>query len=471
MKQRSLSKHAEALARGEYSSLELTEAMLSEIEHSDPLLHAYLSVDPEGALMSARESDARRRARAPLSPLDGIPYALKDNIAAKELPLTCASRLLSDYRSPYDATVTARLRASGAVLLGKTNLDEFAMGSSSEYSAFGVTRNPHAPDRVPGGSSGGSAAAVAAGEAVFALGSDTGGSVRQPAAFCGVCGLKPTYGLFSRYGLVSHAPTLDCVGVLALASEDARLVSLALAGADPMDATSVSPPRGALSAQFPRHLRVATVAELESSVAPAVARALEEAKARLVSLGAVPCKTHLPMPREVLAAYRIFSAAEASSELGRYDGVRYGHRAGGDGTLSDLYRSSRGQGLGAEVKRRILLGTDLLLGENRERYYLPACRLRERLRLSLSALWGECDLLLLPTTPTPAFRFGEGEGDEMLWHSDLCTVYASLSGLPALSIPMGKTEEGLPVGVQLMGAPFSEGMLCAVGAAIEEGMV
>ncbi len=464
MKQQSLSEHIRALAEGEYSSVELTERMLSEITSKDPTLRAYCTVDPEGALAAARASDQRRREGRTQGLLDGIPYALKDNIAARGLPLTCASRILSGYLSPYDATVAARLRACGAVLLGKTNLDEFAMGSSTEHSIHGATRNPHAPGRAAGGSSGGSAAAVASGEAVFSLGSDTGGSVRQPAVFCGVAGLKPTRGLLSRYGLVAFSSSLDTVGVIAPCAKDTLLVLFSLWGRDPMDATTGDPPSIKSTNVLPPHLRVGVVTEGEQS--EAVRRSVRLAAERLRERGASVTPITLPRAEEATAAYFVLTATEASSNLGRYDGVRYGHRAGA-WELSSLYRESRGAGLGREVKRRILFGTDLLLGENRARYYLPALRVREEITEELNRLFGDYDLILTPTAPTVAFPLGADDERES-YRADLWTVYASLAGLPALSVPMGSDDEGLPVGVQLMGAPRSEELLTEVGNAIEE---
>ena len=469
-----IARHAEHLANGDYSALELTQACLNEIEARDGVIGAFLTVDAEGARRTAEESDKRRAAGKSLGALDGIPFALKDNICAKGLRLTCGSRILERYITPYDATVTARLRAAGAVLIGKTNMDEFAMGSSTEYSALGLTRNPHDPARVAGGSSGGSAAAVAAGEAVFSLGTDTGGSVRQPAAFCGVYGLKPTYGALSRYGVAAMATSLDCVGIMARSAADCATVFSALAGRDALDATSVDYPLDAWTAAmrdtgFPT--RVAIVRELSGDrISPAVRRAVETVADVLRAHGACIEEVSLPMPEQALASYTVLSCAEASSNLARYDGVRYGRRSERIDGVASLYDNSRAEGFGEEVKRRILFGTDLLTRENRERYYVRAQRVRELIRERILTLTASYDLILTPTTPTTAFLRGVERSPEALYAADLCTVYASLSGVPALSIPVGRDADGLPIAVQLTARPVSEGLLLRTAMLLEEAM-
>ncbi len=469
---RDLLTHARALEAGEYSSEELTRAYLEQIERTDTALGAYLTVDAAGALSAARASDLRRRNGERRGELDGIPFALKDNLAAKGLPLTCASRMLERYVTPYDATVTERLRASGAVLLGKTNMDEFAMGSSTAYSALLKTRNPYGQDLVPGGSSGGSAVAVAANEAAFALGTDTGGSVRQPAAFCGVYGLKPTYGALSRYGAVAMASSLDCVGVMGRSAGDVAAVFGSVVGRDMKDATSIEYDVAAFDQEMKtvsvRGLRVAVIsAFLKGGLAADVAKAVQGAVGLLQSLGAVVCEADLPLPDEALAAYEVLCCTEAASNLGRYDGVRYGLRASNAENIRALYENSRADGFGREVTRRILFGTDMLLGENRTAYYVRAERVREQIRACMMHLLSEHDLILTPTTPTLAFRYGDTQDPETVRRADLCTVYASLAGLPALSVPFGCGEGGLPVSVQLTAGARHEGVLLRVAREME----
>ncbi len=469
---RSLAAHRAALEHGEYSSRELTETYLARIAECEPTVGAFLTVDTEGALRAAEASDTRRRQGNTRGALDGIPFALKDNFCTKGLRTTCASRMLEHFVPPYDATVTARLYEAGAVLLGKLNMDELAMGSSTETSALGVTKNPLNPDYVPGGSSGGSAAAVAALEVPFALGSDTGGSVRQPAAFCGVLGMKPTYGAISRYGMISLASSLDCVGLVTKGADDCAAVLAALVGKDPMDATSRTypEPESLLCTDRPRRLRVAVVRELlrEGEVSPSVIRACEDAIDVLRQNGAEITEVSLPAPEQALAAYCVISAAEAASNMGRYDGVHYGHRAEGARDLRELYEKSRAEGFGAEVKRRILFGTYMLSEDRRPLYYDRARAARAAVRESLMQTLTHCDLILNPTTPTGAFRFHEKILPARRRRADLCAVYASLAGLPALSVPFGKDENGMPLAVHLTAARFSEGLLLRVARLLEE---
>jgi aspartyl-tRNA(Asn)/glutamyl-tRNA(Gln) amidotransferase subunit A len=461
---RTVCEHSAALAAGEYTSLELTRAYLARIESCEGTVGAFLTVDPEGALLAARESDARRARGECRGALDGIPYAIKDNFCTRGLRTTAASRMLEDFVPPYDATVVSRLRAAGCVLLGKNNLDEFAMGSSCEQSALGQTRNPHAPDRVAGGSSGGSAAAVAALEAPFAIGSDTGGSVRQPAAFCGVLGFKPTYGLLSRYGMIALASSLDCVGLLARSVDDCALIMEALLGRDPLDATSCEHPFGSSLRNIhpcKAPLRVALVPALlePPAIAPEVADAVRSAAADFRALGAEVTEIDLPSPEWALASYCVLSAAEASSNMARYDGIRFGLRGREETDLDRLYQSSRGEGLGVEVKRRILFGMSMLSEENRPLYYDRACEARRLIRESLLRELSEFDLILTPTAPTVADRIGGKRSPEVERRADLCAVYASLAGLPALSLPFGRSREGLPLAVQLTAAPYREDLL------------
>ena len=462
--------HAAHLQSGDYSSADLTRACLEQMDARENDVGAFLTVDAEGALTAARESDARRARGECRGILDGIPFALKDNICARGLRLTCASRILENYIAPYDATVTARLKDAGAVLVGKTNMDEFAMGSTTGYSALGQTSNPWNPDCVPGGSSGGSAAAVGAREVPFALGSDTGGSVRQPAAFCGVYGLKPTYGAISRYGLASMASSLDCIGILAHSARDTAAVFSAIAGKDGYDATALDAPRIDLD-KLLKPLRVGVVADFtKDRVSADVWEAMQRAIALLSDRGAVLEEVHLPMPEEALAAYSVISCAELSSNLSRYDGVHFGRRAAGATDLRTLYAASRGEGFGAEVKRRVLFGMDMLRAENRERYYVRAQRVRELILHKMTALSERYDLLLSPTAPTVAFEKGKTPPPASLYYADLCTVYASLAGFPALSIPFGFDGNGLPLAVQLTARPCAEELLLRTASVFEEGV-
>ena len=466
--ERSLSAHERALASGEYSAEELCRAFLDRIEETDRELGAFLTVAKDQAIQAARASDVRRRAKQPLHALDGIPFAVKDNFCTNGIPTTCAGRMLEGYLPPYDATVVERMRSCGGVLLGKLNMDEFGMGSSTEHSAYRITRNPIDPTRVPGGSSGGAAAAVAAGEAPFAIASDTGGSVRQPAAFCGVLGLKPTYGALSRYGMVAFASSLDCVGLITRSADDCARVFSALLGKDAHDATSLAYAASDLDfdENMLKSLRLGVVdMQLESRT---VSNAVSQAVAALCERGAVASSAELPTPMEALAAYYVISSAEASSNLARFDGIRYGKRSAQADTLSELYENSRREGFGAEVKRRILFGTYVLSVGNREDYYLRACEVREKIRRTMAKQFEGCDLLILPVTPTPAFRIGEYRTPKQMYEADLCTVYASLAGYPAISVPFGKTADGLPLAVQLIAPPMCEGRLLSVARLLEE---
>ncbi len=458
----------------------------------------------DGAVLEeARAIDARRARGADPGPLAGVPVAVKDNLCTRGAPTTCGSRILGRYAPPYDATVVARLRAAGAVVLAKTNCDEFAMGSSNENSAYGPVRNPRDPARVPGGSSGGSAAAVAAGLASLALGSDTGGSVRQPAAFCGVVGLKPTYGRVSRYGLVAFGSSLDQVGPLAADVRDAALALSVMAGHDPADATSSGAPVPDLLAAAGRGARGLRVGRLASfaeaeGVAEDVRAGLRAAAEALRDAGAVVVDVDLPLAEYGIPIYYLVATSEASSNLARFDGVRYGARAADDGvrdgaraggtraggtragdaraedaraedTLAAFYAANRAAGFGAEVKRRIVLGTFALSAGYHDEYYGRALRARARLRRQIDERLAEVDLLLLPTTPTAAFQLGEKVDDPLaMYLSDVFTVLANLGGHPAVSIPAPRAAGSLPVGVQLMARRFDEATLVAAAAALEE---
>ena len=442
----------------------MTKAFLDQIEEKDGGIGAFLAIDKQGALLSASASDERRRRGESRGALDGIPYSAKDNLCTKGLPTTCASKMLEGFVPPYNATVIERLAASGAVLIGKNNLDEFAMGSSTETSRLKTTRNPHDPTRVAGGSSGGSAAAVAAGEAAFSLGSDTGGSVRQPASFCGLVGLKPTYGLLSRYGLVSMASSLDCVGLLTHTVGDCKTVFAALCGKDPHDATSMDFRPISIPS---RPLRVAVLEGFEGGVlSDDVTLALWRAVKVLRRSGVEIDSFSLPNPREALAAYSVIVAAEVSSNLGRYDGIRFGMRSEGE-DLASLYSNTRKDGFGEEAKRRILFGNYVLKSENRARFYDAALSVRETVKRRMQEAFSQFDLILSPTTPTAAFKIGEIRTPTEMYGADLCTVYANLAGTPALAIPFGKDECGMPLSVQLSAAAHGEELLFEVARLLE----
>lgn len=468
MIKRTLLEHARALEKGEYSSLELTRAYLEQIEKVNPSLRAYLSVCAERAEEQARESDIRRARGASLGLLDGIPYGAKDNLCVKGIPTTCGSRYLENYVPPYSATVIKKLEDVGAVLLGKLNMDEFGMGSTTEYSAFFPTKNPLNPLHSPGGSSGGSAAALSAHMAVFTLGSDTGGSVRQPASHCGVVGMKPTYGSISRYGLCAFASSLEQVGPMSATVADNESILSVLQGKDPMDATT-APYAIETPLPHPKHLRVAIPRELlGDEISIPVQRTVRDAARCLETLGATVEEISLPSLSLATAAYYILSSAEASSNLARMDGVRFGRRADTPEDLSDLYDRSRSEGFGSEVKRRILLGTFVLSEGYRGRYYENAIHARNAFRRELSLCFSDYHLLLCPTAPRSAPLLGQTPKDPTLSYAqDLCTVPANLGGIPALSLPFGPDEEGLPIGIQLMGPSRSEPLLYKVGKELE----
>ncbi len=464
---------AGAMSQGELSSVEVTKAFLARIAQRDPEIGAYLKITADAALEAAQRSDALRQATADTSPLLGIPAAYKDNLCTKGIPTTCASHMLEGYLPPYDATAVERLSAVGVVPLGKLNMDEFAMGASTESSAFQPTRNPLDLTRVPGGSSGGSAAAVAAGEAAFALGSDTGGSIRQPAAFCGVVGVKPTYGSVSRYGLVAFASSLDQIGPITRTVCDAALVLDALCGHDPRDATSVPRTYGGYGEDLEKGVRGMTFALPEElfgeGIAPDVRAAVEAAATRYECLGATLRPVSMPALRHALPAYYILSSAEASSNLARFDGIRYGHRAENLENLDDLYERSRSEGFGAEVKRRILLGTFALSAGYVDAYYKQAQKVRTLVSRDFARVLDTCDAILSPTTPTVAYRIGEKIADPMaMYMGDICTVPASIAGLPALSVPCGTGAFGMPVGLQLIGRAFDEKTLLRAAYALEQ---
>ncbi|MFI5183372.1 MAG: Asp-tRNA(Asn)/Glu-tRNA(Gln) amidotransferase subunit GatA [Vicinamibacteria bacterium] len=453
------------------SAEEVTKAHLDRITAVEGRVDAFLRVFPERALATAREVDKAIAAGRVDLPLAGVPVAVKDVLDIDGIPTTCGSRILEGYLPPFTATAVKRLEAAGAVPLGKTNMDEFAMGSSTENSAYKKTRNPWDFTRVPGGSSGGSAAAVAAGMAPIALGTDTGGSIRQPAALCGVVGLKPTYGRVSRYGLVAFASSLDQIGPFARTTEDAALVASALCGPDPSDATSARREAPDFAHELTRGasgLRVGVPwTFLEKGVDAGIMSAFRSALADLEKLGARLVDVTLPHAPHAIATYYIVATAEASSNLARYDGVRYGLRAKGDSDLRQMYGDTRDQGFGPEVKRRIILGTFVLSSGYYDAYYLRAQKVRTLIRRDFAAAFAVCDAVATPTTPGTAFRFGEKTDDPLqMYLADIFTVPANLAGIPGLSVPCGFSD-GLPVGLQLLGRPFDEVSLLRLGHAFE----
>ena len=472
----------ERLAAGEFSAVELTEAVIDRILAVDNDVAAYLTLTPEEALAQARTADERRAAGETSSPLEGglrgvtpllgIPLAIKDVLCTEGIPTTCGSRILEDFVPPYDGTAIARLKAAGAVILGKTNMDEFAMGSSTENSAFFTTHNPWDLSRVPGGSSGGSAAAVAAGECLGALGSDTGGSVRQPAAFCGVVGLKPTYGRVSRYGLVAFASSLDQIGVLAKDVTDAALLLGVIAGHDPRDSTSMNVPVPDYTAALTGDVRGARVGVPQEyfieGMQPEVEAAVRAAVDQLAGLGAEIVEVSLSHTDYALPVYYLIAPAEASANLARYDGVRYGLRVDGGGLL-ETYKATRGQGFGSEVKRRIMLGTYALSAGYYDAYYLKAQKVRTLIKADFDAAFERVDTIVAPVTPTTAFRIGEKVDDPLqMYLSDVFTLSMNLAGICGLSLPCGFDGAGLPIGLQVMGPAFGEEAVLRVAHAYEQ---
>ena len=463
---------AESLGAGRVSSRELVEAALARIDACDGKLHAFLGLRAERARSEADAADVRRARGEARSRLDGVPLALKDNLVVRGEPTSCASRILEGFVSPYDATVAQRLRAAGLVVLGRTNLDEFAMGSSTENSAFGPTRNPWDLERTAGGSSGGSAAAVAAGLVPAALGSDTGGSIRQPAALCGVTGLKPTYGRVSRYGLVAFASSLDQIGPLARSAEDCAWLLEVIAGPDPRDATSLAEPVPDLRAALVGDVSGLVVGLpreyfVEEGVDGEVLRRVHDAARELERAGAKTREVSLPRTPFAIATYYLIATAEASSNLARYDGVRYGRRARGAASLGDMYRRTRSEGFGAEVKRRILLGTWALSAGYYDAYYRKAQQVRTLLRGDFERAFSGCDVIVTPTSPEVAFELGAKTSDPLaMYLSDVYTVSANLAGLPGISLPCGLAG-GLPAGLQLLAPPLEEALLLRVADAYE----
>jgi aspartyl-tRNA(Asn)/glutamyl-tRNA(Gln) amidotransferase subunit A len=462
----------EQVAAGAVTAVDVARAHLDRAETLNPTLACFLTLDHEGALAAAAQVDRAREAGETLGPLAGVPVAVKDNLCTRGLRTTCASKILGEYIPPYDAHVIEALRASGAVILGKTNLDEFAMGSSNENSAFGNVANPWALDRAPGGSSGGSACATAAGLTPLALGSDTGGSVRQPAAFCGITAIKPTYGRVSRYGLVAFASSLDQVGPMARSVREAAALLEVIAGHDRRDATSAERDTGAYLAACDRPvkgLRVGVVRDQLDGLQDAEVRAgVEAALAALEERGATLVDVSLPHAKHAVSVYYLIATAEASSNLARFDGIRYGLRVPGE-DLTETYTKTRAQGFGPEVRRRIMLGTYALSAGYYDAFYLKAQRVRTLIRRDYDTAFESCDIVCTPTTPTPAFALGEKTSDPLeMYLADIFTLPPSLAGLAAISTPCGLSSKGLPIGLQLVTPPFEEELLCSVAQAVED---
>jgi len=457
----------EGLGTRRFSAVELATEALRFAEAGNPKTNAYLHFCPERALEAARRVDQRLARGEDPGPLGGVPVAVKDVILTKGVRSTAGSKLLAHYVPPYDATAVVRLEQAGGVILGKTNCDEFAMGSSNENSAFGPVRNPVAPDRVPGGSSGGSGAVVAQGTAVAALGSDTGGSIRQPASLTGTCGIRPTYGAVSRYGMVAFASSLDQGGAFGKSAEDLALMLNVMAGFDERDSTSIERPKEDYARDLARPLaglRVGLPKEyFTADLSPDVAACVTAAIAELKAQGATPVEVSLPNQALAVPVYYVIAPAEASSNLSRFDGVRYGHRAAAYDDLRDMYRRTRAEGFGAEVKRRILIGTYVLSHGYYDAYYLKAQQVRRLIADDFRRALATCDVIAGPTTPTPAFPLGDKADDPVqMYLNDIFTVAANLTGLPAMSMPCGFTRDGLPVGLQLHAAHFGEARLLEV---------
>jgi aspartyl-tRNA(Asn)/glutamyl-tRNA(Gln) amidotransferase subunit A len=465
-----------ALAEGKTSASALVDAHYVKIAADDAEIGAYLFLCKERAAAKAAAIDALAARGDELSPLAGVPVAIKDVMVTRGIRTTAGSKILGDYIPPYDCTAVARLEAAGAVILGKLNCDEFAMGSSNENSAWKPVRNPRDLSRVPGGSSGGSAAAVAANMAVATLGSDTGGSIRQPASFCGVVGLMPTYGRVSRYGLIAFASSLDRIGPLTKTVKDAATILKVIAGHDPMDSTSADIPVPDYVAELAkpvRGLRLGVPKEYFGEGLDAEVRgAIEAAIQRLAAQGCEIVPISLPHTKFAIPVYYIIATAEASSNLGRFDGVRYGHRAAGATTLSQMYRCTRDEGFGAEVKRRIMLGTYVLSAGYYDAYYLKAQKVRTLIAQDFAEAFKNVDAIVTPTSPTAAFKLGEKSNDPLaMYLADIYTVTADLAGICGISVPCGETKEKLPIGVQILGKHFGEAVILRVAVAVEKSGV
>jgi aspartyl-tRNA(Asn)/glutamyl-tRNA(Gln) amidotransferase subunit A len=461
------------IKKREITSRQVTESVFHRIETVGPKIQAYTTLTRDKAMAQAEEADQSIRSGQTITPLTGIPLAMKDNLCTRGVRTTCSSKILENFTPPYDATVIAKLKDRGFVMTGKTNMDEFAMGSSTENSAFAVTKNPWALDRIPGGSSGGSAAAVAADLCIAALGSDTGGSIRQPAACCGVVGMKPTYGRVSRYGLVAFASSLDQIGPLTKDVTDCALMMNAIAGHDPLDSTSAEiacPDMRRALIKDVKGLRLGMPKEyFMEGIDAEVERAVKDAIRLLEKAGAVIKNIHLPHTSYAVATYYLLATAEASSNLARYDGVKYGYRTKQAKDLLEMYMKTRSEGFGPEVKRRIMLGTYALSAGYYDAYYRKAQQVRTLIKDDFDAAWKEVDAILTPTTPTPAFKMGEKTQDPLqMYLSDIFTISVNLAGIPAISMPCGFTKTGLPIGLQILGRPFDEETVLRVAYTYEQ---
>ena len=470
---RSVSEHIESLKKGEYSSRELTDAYIAQIENTDSEIGAYITTDFETALKKAEAVDKKRLSGESLEPLAGIPCAIKDNICTKGVKTTCASKMLENYIPPYDACVIEELKKADVVILGKLNMDEFAMGSTTENSAFKTTKNPADITRVPGGSSGGSAACVAAKEAAFTLGSDTGGSIRQPASFCGVVGMKPTYGTVSRYGLVAFASSLDQIGPLTSTVKDNAIVLNAISCADKRDATNIYKSQDDFTEDIGKGIKGMKIGLPKEffgeGISHDVKTAVFEAAERMKNEGAEIVDISMPSIDNALAAYYIISSAEASSNLSRFDGVRYGYRTDCFENIHDLYKKSRSEGFGKEVKRRIMLGTFALSSGYYDAYYKKALQIRSIVMNDFENSFKKCDFILSPVAPTVAYKLGEKSKNPLeMYMGDAYSVPVNIAGVPAISVPCGRGEGNMPVGAQLIGPAFSEKMLYRAAAVLEE---
>ncbi len=463
----------EKMAAKECSAEEITQSVLRRIDQKEGDVQAYLTLNKEASLAQARAVDQKRASNEALSPLAGIPIGIKDNICTKGVKTTCASKILSEFVPPYNATVMDKLDATDCVYLGKLNMDEFAMGSSTENSFFQKTHNPHNIKYVPGGSSGGSAAAVSAGEAVLALGSDTGGSIRQPSAYCGTVGLKPTYGTVSRYGLVAFASSLDQIGPIGRSVKDVALLYSAICGKDEKDTTSIRREYPDFAKGIVPSVKGMTIGLSDEyfgeGVSDEVKTAVMKAVDALKEQGANVVSVSLPSTDQTLAAYYIIASAEASSNLARFDGVKYGYRTKEYTTLEEMYEKTRSEGFGDEVKRRIMLGTYVLSSGYYDAYYKKAKFTQKMIQDAFQTAFGCCDLILTPTAPDTAFQIGENIHDQVkMYMNDILTVTVNIAGLPALSVPCGFDKKGLPIGLQMIGPKFSEGVLFNAAACYEE---
>lgn len=468
--QKSLTELATLLEKKEISCVEIANAYIDKILKHNKEINAYISFNPEKLLMDATVADQRRNEGSSRSPYDGIPLGIKDNICTQGIKTTCGSRILDEFTPQYNATVIEKLQNAGFITLGKTNMDEFAMGSTNETSYFGPVKNPQNTDCVPGGSSGGSAAAIAAHMAPAALGSDTGGSIRQPAAFCGVTGVKPTYGRVSRYGLVAFASSLDQIGPIARNIDDAALLTSLISGHDPKDSTSVAPEQGVdahVKEIDPSQMKLGVPEEYFNGASDEVKHAVSQKINELQSMGAEIVPISMKMTDYAVPVYYLLATAEASSNLARYDGIRYGKRADTD-ILDELYKKSRSEGFGSEVKRRIILGTYALSSGYYDAYYLKALKCRTMIINDFKEAFSKVDAIVTPVTPTTAFKIGEKSDDPLsMYLSDILTISANLAAIPSLSLPIGVDSKQLPIGMQIMSSHFNENLMLQIGKAIE----